>query len=115
MTPEQTVIVQRIRSLLADEPELREVSMFGGRSIMVNGKMVVSVRKGGTLLVRVNTDQLEEYLERPEATKALMGSGREMAPGWIEIAADALSEGGPLSFWVGAAMDYNRFVARGKP
>lgn len=44
-----------------------------------------------------------------------MGSGREMAPGWIEIAADALSEGGPLSFWVGAAMDYNRFVARGKP
>lgn len=115
MTPEQTVIVQRIRTLLADEPELREVSMFGGRSIMVNGKMVVSVRKGGTLLVRVNTDQLEEYLERPEATKALMGSGREMAPGWIAIAADALSEGGPLSFWVGAAMDYNRFVARGKP
>ncbi|RBM03962.1 hypothetical protein C1H84_01265 [Glutamicibacter soli] len=115
MTPEQTVIVQRIHTLLADEPELREVSMFGGRSIMVNGKMVVSVRKGGTLLVRVNTDQLEEYLERPEATKALMGSGREMAPGWIEIAADALSEGGPLSFWVGAAMDYNRFVARGKP
>ncbi|ALQ30626.1 hypothetical protein AA310_09315 [Arthrobacter sp. YC-RL1] len=115
MTPEQTVIVQRIRTLLADEPELREVSMFGGRSIMVNGKMVVSVRKSGTLLVRVNTDQLEEYLERPEATKALMGSGREMAPGWIEIAADALSEGGPLSFWVGAAMDYNRFVARGKP
>lgn len=115
MTPEQTVIVQRIRTLLADEPELREVSMFGGRSIMVNGKMVVSVRKGGTLLVRVNTDQLEEYLERPEATKALMGYGREMAPGWIEIAADALSEGGPLSFWVGAAMDYNRFVARGKP
>ena len=115
MTPEQTVIVQRIRTLLADEPELREVSMFGGRSIMVNGKMVVSVRKGGTLLVRVNTDQLEEYLERPEATKALMGSGREMAPGWIEIAADALSEGGPLSFWVGAAMDYNRFEARGKP
>lgn len=115
MTPEQTVIVQRIRTLLADEPELREVSMFGGRSIMVNGKMVVSVRKGGTLLVRVNTDQLEEYLERPEATKALMGSGREMAPGWIEIAADALSEGDPLSFWVGAAMDYNRFVARGKP
>lgn len=115
MTPEQTVIVQRIRTLLADEPELREVSMFGGRSIMVNGKIVVSVRKGGTLLVRVNTDQLEEYLERPEATKALMGSGREMAPGWIEIAADALSEGGPLSFWVGAAMDYNRFVARGKP
>ena len=115
MTTEQTAIVHRIRTLLADEPELREVSMFGGRSIMVNGKMVVSVRKGGTLLVRVNTDQLDEYLERPEATQALMGSGRKMAPGWIEIAADALSEGGPRSFWVGAAIDYNRFVAGGKP
>lgn len=60
MTPEQTAIVHRIRTLLANEPDLCEVSMFGGRSIMVNGKMVVSVRKGGTLLVRANTDQLDE-------------------------------------------------------
>ena len=115
MTTEQTAIVHRIRTLLADEPELREVSMFGGRSIMVNGKMVVSVLKGGNLLVRVNTNQLEEYLERPEATHALMGSGREMAPGWIEVTADALGEGGQLPYWVGAAMDYNRFMAGGKP
>lgn len=114
MTPEQSALVQHIRTLLAEEPELREVSMFGGRSILVNGKMVVSVRKDGNLLVRVNTDQLDEYLKRPEATQAFMGSGREMAPGWIEIPTDALSEGGILSFWVGAAMDYNRFVAGGK-
>lgn len=114
MTPEQAALVQRIRSLLAEEPELREVSMFGGRSIMVNGKMVVSVRKGGNLLARVKTDQLDDFLERPEATQAFMGSGREMAPGWIEIAADALDDGGQLSYWVDAAKDYNRFVAGGK-
>ena len=57
MTPEQTVLVERVRALIADEPVVREVSMFGGRSVMVNEKMIVSARKDGGLLVRVDADQ----------------------------------------------------------
>lgn len=69
MTPEQTVLVERVRALIADEPVVREVSMFGGRSIMVNEKMIVSARKDGGLLVRVDADQHEELLGRPGADK----------------------------------------------
>ncbi|WP_454172399.1 hypothetical protein [Microbacterium maritypicum] len=56
MTPDQTVLVERVRALIADEPVVREVSMFGGRSVMVNEKMIVSALKDGGLLVRVDAD-----------------------------------------------------------
>ena len=46
MTPEQHRLVQRVRTLVNDEPDVREVSMFGGRAIMVNDKMIVSAGKG---------------------------------------------------------------------
>ncbi|MBM7478746.1 hypothetical protein JOD49_001666 [Oerskovia jenensis] len=32
----RTTLVERLRDVLADEPSLREVSMFGGRSFMLD-------------------------------------------------------------------------------
>lgn len=58
MTPEQNILIERIRTLFVDEPEVREVSMFGGRSVMVNETMIVSALKDGGLLVRVVSVQL---------------------------------------------------------
>lgn len=110
MTTEQTHLVERLRSLLTDEPEVREVSMFGGRSIMVSGKMIASARKDGGLLVRVDADQHDELLRSPGATQAVMGPGRDMGPGWIEVAAEAVSDDETLSSWVSVAMAYNRTV-----
>jgi TfoX/Sxy family transcriptional regulator of competence genes len=110
MTPEQADLIERLRVLLADEPVVREVSMFGGRSVMVNEKMVVSALKDGGLLVRVAADQHDELLRRPGATQAEMGPGRGMGPGWIEVAAEAISDEEPLSAWVETAMAYNRVV-----
>lgn len=112
MTPEQTALVERLRLLLADQPVMREVSMFGGRSFMVNEKMIVSALKGGGLLVRVDADRHGELLVRPGATQAEMGPGRDMGPGWIEVEAAAISGDERLSFWVGVAMEHNRAVTR---
>ncbi len=114
MTPEQTELVERIRALIADEPVQREVSMFGGRSFMVNEKMIVSALRDGDLLVRVDADRHDEILTRPGAMQAEMGSGRDMGPGWIEVAADAISDDERLSSWIGIAMDYNRIVTSGR-
>lgn len=50
---EQSELIERLRALLSGEPSTREVSMFGGRSFMVNDKMVVSARTGGELLVQI--------------------------------------------------------------
>lgn len=113
MTPDQTALIERIRALIAGETVVREVSMFGGRSVMVNEKMIVSALKDGGLLVRVDADRHDELLRRPGAAQAEMGPGRDMGPGWIEVAADAVSDDEQLSSWIGIALDYNRAVTGG--
>ena len=110
MTPEQTGLIHRIRALLADEPTVREVSMFGGISFMVNEKMIVAAGKDGSLLVRVDAERHEELLDRQGAAQAVMGTGRDMGPGWIRVTVDAISEDEPLASWIDVAMDYNRTV-----
>lgn len=115
MTPEQSALVARIRALIADEPVVREVSMFGGRSVMVNEKMIVSALKDGGLLVRVDADRHDELLGRRGAIQAEMGPGRDMGPGWIEVVADAIGGDEQLSAWVEIAMNHNRSVTGGRP
>ncbi|HCG56923.1 MULTISPECIES: TfoX/Sxy family protein [Brevibacterium] len=111
MTPEQSSLVVRLRALVAEEPVVREVSMFGGRSLMVNEKMLVSAQKDGGLLVRVEADRHEELLDLPGASQAEMGPGRDMGPGWIEVSAEAIRNDERLTSWVTAAMEHNRAVA----
>lgn len=115
MTPEQTTLLGRLRALLADEPAVREVSMFGSRSVMVNEKLIVSALKDGGLLVRVDADRHDELLGRPGAVQAEMGPGRDMGPGWIEVGPQVIEGDEQLSDWVGIAMDHNRRVTGGRP
>lgn len=111
MTP-QADLIERIRALLREEPSTREVSMFGGRSFMVDDKMVVSARKDGGLLVRVAAERHDELTERPGATQAEMGVGRDMGRGWIAVAAAAVAADDELSFWLDVALEHNRALAR---
>ena len=115
MTPEQHHLVQRVRALVDDEPDVREVSMFGGRAIMVNDKMVVSAGKTGDLLVRVAAGRHEALLGEPGAAQARMGAGRGMGPGWITVAPEAVADDGRLAFWVEVAMRHNRAITNGEP
>lgn len=108
MTPEQHRLVQRVRALVDDEPDVREVSMFGGRAIMVNDKMIVSAGKSGDLLVRADAERHEALLDEPGATQAQMGAGRDMGPGWITVAPEAIADDDRLTFWVDVAMHHNR-------
>ena len=114
MTPEQATLIERIRARIVDEPVVREVSMFGAGSVMVNEKMIVSALKNGALLVRVDSDQHNELLAKPGAMQAEMGPGRDMGPGWIEVAADEIQDDEQLAAWVDIAMDYNRKVTGGR-
>ena len=114
MTPEQRVLVQRVRDLVDDEPDVREVSMFGGRAIMVNDKMLVSAGGNGDLLVRVAADRHETLLTEPGAEQAQMGAGRDMGLGWITVAPEVIADDGRLAFWVDMAMRHNRAITRGE-
>ena len=114
MTPEQHHLVERVRALVDDEPDVREVSMFGGRAIMVNNKMIVSVGRNGDLLVRVAADRHETLLSEPGAEQAQMGAGRDMGLGWITVAPEVIADDGRLAFWVDMAMRHNRAITRGE-
>ena len=114
MTPEQQALIQRIQSLVTDQSDVREVSMFGGRAIMVNDKMIVSAGKTGDLLVRVAADRHETLLGEPGAEQAHMGAGRGMGAGWITVAPEAITDDGRLTFWVDVAMHHNRAVTGGQ-
>ena len=111
MDTAQSDLIERIRALLADQPSTREVAMFGGRSFMVNEKMVVSALKGGDLLVRVAAARHDELTAQPGAEQAEMGTERSMGPGWISVSAASLATEEGLSFWLGVALDYNRAAA----
>lgn len=108
MTRQQSELIERVRALLPEEASTREVSMFGGRSFMVDDKMVVSALKGGDLLVRVPAERHDELVERPGATQAEMGAGRSMGPGWISVSVESIERDEQLTFWLGVGLEHNR-------
>ena len=114
MTPEQRHLIQRVRALVDEEPDVREVSMVGGRAIMVNDKMIVSAGKTGDLLVRVDAERHGALLAEPGAEQAQMGAGRVMGPGWITVAPEVVADDERLAFWVDVAMSYNRTITGGE-
>ena len=105
---------ERIRTMLAEEPSTREVSMFGGLSFMVNDKMIVNVRRGGDLLVRVDPSRSPELVADHGARFAEMGAGRTMGPGWIDVSAELTATDNQLRFWLDVAMEFNGQIA-GEP
>ena len=114
MTPEQTALVERTRALVGDGIPVREVSMFGGRSVMVNDRILVSALTDGSLLVRVDAARHDDLVARPGARQATMGRGRTMGQGLIEVAAETVGDEEHLAFWIEAAMDNNRSSACGQ-
>lgn len=114
MKEQQAKLVERLRALLSDEPSSREVSMFGGRSFMVNEKLVASALGNGDLLVRVAPESDDELVGMPGATPAEMGVGRTMGPGWISVSADSITTAERLSFWIGCAREHNQNARSGR-
>ena len=108
MTQQRAELVERLRSALAGREAVREVAMFGGRAFMVDGAMVVSALRSGDLLVRVDPDRGGGVVALPGATRAEMGAGRSMGPGWVSVAADAIADEAGLGFWLGVALDRPR-------
>ena len=106
--PAQQQLLARLREHLADEPVTRELSMFGGRCVMVAGKILVSAGRDGGMLLRVAADDDDELLSRPGAARAEMGAGRDMGPGWITVTASAVETDEGLDSWLGPALAYNR-------
>lgn len=96
----QDDLIERLRDHLADQPNLSERSMFGGRVFMVDERIVVSAGREGDLLVRVDPARSDELLARPGAHQAEMGPGRSMGPGWLSVSPNAIADEAVLADWV---------------
>ncbi|PWJ46898.1 TfoX N-terminal domain-containing protein [Quadrisphaera granulorum] len=104
MTAQQDLL-ERVRHALRDRSP-REVSMFGGMSFMVEGRMVAAARREGALLLRIDPSTAAELLARPGAHPALMGADRPMGDGWISVDPSAL-EGSGLDTWLAPALSFH--------
>ncbi|GAB3622880.1 hypothetical protein GCM10027418_09620 [Mariniluteicoccus endophyticus] len=80
--------------------------MFGGRSFMVDDRMVAAARADGDLLLRIDPADRPELMARPGAKVAMMGPAREMGDGWLAVSGDAV-EGDALVEWLAYALRHH--------
>ncbi len=97
-------LADRLREILAAEPDVTEKRMFGGLAFTVAGHMAVSVSGQGGLLLRVDPAQTETLVADPQASRFVM-RGREMES-WLRVDLDARATDGDLTRWVRHGVGY---------
>jgi TfoX/Sxy family transcriptional regulator of competence genes len=99
-------LANRIREALADEAGVTEQRMFGGLAFLVGGHMAVAASGKGGLMLRCDTAETAELLERPHAGPMVM-RGREMR-GWLRVEETGVAEQRDLERWVRIGVAYAR-------
>ncbi len=112
MTAEREALADRVRAALPHDRPVREVSMFGVLSFMVDGSIVVAAGRNGDLLVRIDPARNDELLNVPGAKPAVMGADRPMGPGWIAVSHDGLTTDKQLTFWTQVALEHRAAQAK---
>jgi hypothetical protein len=100
------VLADRIRTLLAGEPNLVEKKMFGGLAFLIGGNMAVAASGQGGALVRVDPSQSDSLVATTNARFMKM-RGQQMQ-GWLRLdPADVRTER-QLVRWVELGAAYAR-------
>lgn len=103
-------LANRIRELIAEEPDLTEQRMFGGLAFLIGGNMSVAASGQGGLLLRVDPEQTDELAGKPHARRFEM-RGREM-DGWLRVDAEGVRTKRQLEPWVKRGVSYARSLPR---
>jgi TfoX/Sxy family transcriptional regulator of competence genes len=96
----------RIRELIADERGVSEQSRFGGVVFLIGGNMSVASGSHGSLIVRVDPEDTDEFLAKPYAHPLVM-RGRPME-GRVRVDAEGVRTKRQLERWVGRGVEYAR-------
>jgi TfoX/Sxy family transcriptional regulator of competence genes len=99
-------LANRIRELIAAEPDVSERSMFGGLVFLIGGHMSVAVGAHGSLVVRVDPEDTYEFLAKPHAQSFVMG-GRQVE-GRVRVDAEGVRTRRQLERWVKVSVGYAR-------
>jgi TfoX/Sxy family transcriptional regulator of competence genes len=97
-------LASRVRAALGRSCPVQEKRMFGGVTLMVQGKMCVSVGKE-RIMCRIDPAIHDAAIQYPGCRTVVM-KGREYR-GFVHVNADAVRTRRDLEYWVGLALDYN--------
>ena len=97
-------LADRIRELVAEQPALSEMRMFGGLAFLIGGNMAVAASGQGGLLVRADPDRFDELVAKP-AVEPMIMRGKPMK-GWLRVDADAVRTKRQLATWVTIGTGY---------
>lgn len=99
-------LADRIRELLAEEPDVTEQRMFGGLAFLIGGNMSVAASRLGGLMVRVDPGQNDALLNMPHARPFEM---RERPiEGWLRVDPEGVRTKRQLEPWVKRGVAYAR-------
>ncbi len=99
-------LAERIRDLVAGEPNLTEKKMFGGLAFLIGGNMAIAASGQGGALVRVDPEESDKLVAKSNAEVMVM-RGRAMK-GWLRVDTQDLRTKNQLAKWVDRGTSYAR-------
>ena len=99
-------LANRIREMVAGEPGVTEMRMFGGLAFLIGGHMSVAASGKGGLMVRVAPEDTDALLAKAH-TRPFEMRGREMQ-GWLRVDLEGLRTKRQLAPWVSRGVAYAR-------
>jgi TfoX/Sxy family transcriptional regulator of competence genes len=103
-------LAERIRDLMAEEPDLTEKKMFGGLAFLIAGNMAVAASGQGGMMVRVDPAEGEKLIATTSAQPMEM-RGRSMS-GWLRLDTDDVRLKRQLAKWVTLGVTYAKALPR---
>ena len=97
-------LLDRVRDIFDDIPNVDERKMFGGTAFMLNDKMCVTVRDS-RIMVRVDPE-LNDELTSKKGAATMMMNGR-VYRGYITVRNEVLRTDKALREWITFALDFN--------
>jgi TfoX N-terminal domain len=104
--PHDEDLACRISELLADEPGVAEMRVFGGPAFSLGGSIAVVASSRGGLMVRATPGQADTLASEPHASPFEMG-GRPM-PGWFYVEPEGVATLEQLEPWLAHATVFAR-------
>ena len=97
-------LAERIRQRLARRKNVEEKKMFGGVGFLLNGNLLVGVRKD-SLLVRLGPEQGDEALQEAHVSEFKI-TGRGSMKGWVVVSLEGVQNDDQLNGWIQRAVKF---------
>ena len=97
-------LAARIRDALARKKGVEEKKMFSGLGFLLNGNLLVGVRKD-SLLVRLGPEQSDEALKEAHVSEFQI-TGRGTMKGWLVVSLEGVQSDDQLKGWIQRAVKF---------